>query len=64
MKKKYKFFNIESDSWVYIRKIYLANTTLTMLEKTMCLATILLVQYRYHSNWSDGKHNAKVRAVN
>ena len=49
MKKKYEFFNIESDSWIYIRKIYLANTKLTMLEKTIYLATILLAQYRCHN---------------
>ena len=36
--------------YIYIRKIYLANATLTMFEKTMYLASMLLVQYRCHNN--------------
>ena len=36
-----------------------------MLERIMYLAIILLlVQYRFQSQWSDVKHNAKVQAVN
>ena len=42
--------------YLYIRKI-LSDTTLVMLERTMFLATILLlVQYRFHNYCSDGKH--------
>ena len=40
----------------------LSNTTLIMLERTMYLATILLlVKYRIQKHWFDGKHYAKVR---
>ena len=53
------YFDIKSGSWMHIRKI-LSDTTLTMLERTM----YLLVQYRFHYLWSDGKHNAKERTVN
>ena len=36
-----------------------------MLERTMHLATILLlVKCRFQNQWSNGKHNAKVRTVN
>ena len=57
-------FNIKRSSWIHIRKI-LSDTKLIMLERTMYLAIILLlVQYRFQNHWSDGKHNAKVRAVN
>ena len=43
----------------------LPDTTLIMLERTMYLATILLlVQYRFQNHWSDGKHNAKVQTEN
>ena len=64
MKKNYKFFDIKRGSRIYMRKI-LSDTTLIMLERTMYLAIILLlVRYRFQSHWSDGKHNAKVRAVN
>ena len=64
MKKNYKFPDIKRGSWIHIRKI-LSDATLTMLERTMYLAIILLlVRYRCQSHWSDGKHNAKVRAVN
>ena len=59
MKKNYKVFDIKRASWKYIRKI-LSDTILIMLERTMYLAIILLlVQYRFQNQWSDGKHNAK-----
>ena len=43
-------------------KYYLYN--INYVRKTMCLATILSVQYKFHNHWSDGKHNAEVRTVN
>ena len=46
-----------------IRKI-LSDTTLIKLERTMYLAIILLVKYRFQNHWSDGKHNDKVQTVN
>ena len=47
-----------------IRKI-LSDTALIMLERTMHLATILLlVKGRFQNHLSYGKHNAKVRTVN
>ena len=56
-------FNINRDSWMYVRKT--CDTTIIMFERTMYLATILLLeQYRFHNHCSDGKHNAKVRTVN
>ena len=64
MKKNYTSFRCQEGSWIQIRKI-LSDATLIMLERTMYLAIILLlVRYRCQSHWSDGKHNAKVRAVN
>ena len=47
-----------------MRKI-LSDTTLIMLERTMYLAIILLlVKCRLQNHGSNGKHNAKVWAVN
>ena len=63
MKKNYEFLNIKRGPCIYTRKI-LSNTTLTMLEKAMYLATILLLQYRFHNHLSDGEHNAKLLAIN
>ena len=63
MKKSYELFYIKKGYWIYIRKI-LPDATLIMLEKTMDLATILLVQYRFLNHWSIDKHNAKVWEVN
>ena len=57
------FFDIIRDSWIEIRKI-LSDTTLIKLERTMYLAIILLVKYRFQNHWSDGKHNDKVQTVN
>ena len=49
MKKKYKFFDIKRGSWIHIRKI-LFNTLLITLERTMYLATVLLLaRYRCQS---------------
>ena len=49
--------------WI-LEYIY-AKCYLIMLERIMYLAIILLlVQYRFQSQWSDVKHNAKVQAVN
>ena len=56
-------FDIKRDSWIQKRKI-LPDTTLIMLERTIYLAILLLVKYRFPNLWSDGKHNAKVPAVN
>ena len=56
-------FNINRDSWMYMRKT--CDATIIMLERTMYLATILLLkQYRFHNHCSDGKHNAKVWTAN
>ena len=39
--------------------------TLIMLERTMHLATVLLlVKCKFQNHWSNGKHNAKVGTVN
>ena len=46
-----------------MRKI-LSHTTLVMLERTMYLAMIMLVKYRFQNPLSDGTHNAKVPTVN
>ena len=57
------FLDVKKGSWIQIRKI--SDTALIMLEKTMYLAIILLlVKYRFHDHWSNGKHNAKVQAIN
>ena len=59
MKKNYTFVDIKRGFWIHTRKI-LSDATLTILERTMYLAIILLlVWYRCQSHWSDGKHNAK-----
>ena len=64
MKKNYTSFRCQEGSWIQIHKI-LSDTTLIMLEKTIYLAIIfLLLKYRFHNNWSDGKHTAKVETVN
>ena len=64
MKKNYKFSDIKRGSWIHMRKI-LFDRTLVMLERTMHLVIILLlVRYRCQSHWSNGKHNAKVHALN
>ena len=64
MKKKYKWFRCQEGSWIQIRKI-LSDATLIMLERTVYFAIILLlVKYRFQNHWSDGKHNAKIWAVN
>ena len=56
----YIFFYIKRGSWIEIRKI-LPDTTLIMLERTMCLAIILLLwKYWFQNHWSDGKHKPKV----
>ena len=56
-------FRCQEGSWIQIRKI--SDTALIMLEKTMYLAIILLlVKYRFHDHWSNGKHNAKVQTIN
>ena len=64
MKKNYISFRCQECSWIQIRKI-LSDTTLIMLERTMHLAIILLlVKCRFQNHWSNGKHNAKLWAVN
>ena len=64
MKKNYNFFYIKRGSWIQTDKI-LSDTTLIMLERTMHLAIILLlVKCRLQNHGSNGKHNAKVWAVN
>ena len=64
MKKNYTSFRCQEGSWIQIRKI-LSDTTLIMLERTMYLATkLLLVKCRFQNHWSDSKHNGKVRTVN
>ena len=64
MKKNYTSFRCQEGSWIQIRKI-LSDTTLIMLERTMYLAIILLlVKYKLHDHWSNGKHNAKVQTIN
>ena len=64
MKKNYTSFRCEEDFRIQIRKI-LSDTALIMLERTMHLATILLlVKGRFQNHLSYGKHNAKVRTVN
>ena len=64
MKKNYTSFRCQEGSWIQIRKI-LSDTTLIMLERTMHLAIILLlVKCRLQNHGSNGKHNAKVWAVN
>ena len=67
MKKNYKLFWYQKGFFPkckYLRKI-LSDTTLIMLERAMYLAIILLlVKYRFQNHWSDGKHNAKVGALN
>ena len=60
----YTSFRCQEGSWIQIRKI-LSDTRLIMLERTMHLVIIsLLVECRFKNQWSDGKHNAKVRTVN
>ena len=47
------------------RRKILSDAKLIILERTMHLAIILLlVQYRFHNHYPDGKHNTKVRTVN
>ena len=65
MKKNYRFFDIKRGFWIQIRKILSDATTLNILERAMYLAIILLLlKYRFHNDWSDGNHNAKIRTVN
>ena len=64
MKKNYKFFWYQEEFSNIIQQ-GLSDATLAMLKRTMYLAIILLlVRYRCQSHWSNGKHNAKVQALN
>ena len=64
MKKNYKFFWYQ-EGFSNIIQQGLSDATLAMLKRTMYLAIILLlVRYRCQSHWSNGKHNAKVQALN
>ena len=59
----YISFRCQEGSCIQIRKI-LSDTTL-MLERTMHLVIILLlVKCRFQNHLSNGKHNAKMWAVN
>ena len=64
MKKKYNVFQYQEEFLNTYTQI-ISDTALIMLERTTYLAIILLlVQDRIQNQWSDGKHNAKVRTVN
>ena len=62
MKKNYKFLWYQ-EGFLNTNTPTIIDTTLIMLERTMYLAMLLLVKYRFQNHWSDGKHNAKVRTV-
>ena len=62
MKKNYKFLWYQ-EGFLNTNTPNIIDTTLIMLERTMYLAMLLLVKYRFQNHWSDGKHNAKVRTV-
>ena len=64
MKKNYTFLDVKRvPEYKYAR--VLSDTAITMLERTMFWAIILLiVKCRFQNHWSNGKHNAKVQTVN
>ena len=70
MKKNFKFFwyqegFLNTNTYKYRNIQILSDTTLTMLERIMCLAIILLsVKYRFQNHLPDCKYNAKERTIN